>query len=160
MSKASASNTTLFTVGGNSEDIGHWKRTADDKILDDSVYYLRKSHIISPGDEFLDLNETQYAKAMYLTKLKRKKEGVPKYPNGQIVRNEIRDPKEPLLILYLLDPQEGETGVPEGTEPFVGYAISFPKSDFNAPVTYAIHEELIPQFDMVEEDIEDYGVED
>ena len=160
MSKSSTVNTTTISINDNSEEIGHWKRTADDKILDDSVYYLRKSHIISPGDEFLDLTKDQYAKAMDLTKSKRKKEGVPKYPNGQIVRNEIRDPKEPLLILYLLDPQEGATGMPIGTEPFVGYAISFPKSDFNAPVTYAIHEELIPQFDMVEEEIEDYGVED
>ena len=160
MSKASSSNSTSIIVGDNSENIGHWKRTAEKMILDDSVYYLRKSHIISPGDEFLDLTEVQYERAMSITRTMRKKEGEPKYPNGQIVRNEIRDPKEPLLLIYLLDPQESYTRMPVGTPPFVGYAISFPKSDFNAPVTYMINEELISQFDMVEEEIEDYGVED
>ena len=44
---------------------------------------------------------------MELTRKKewrRKKEGEPMYPNGEIVRNEIRDTKKPLLLIYLLDP--------------------------------------------------------
>ena len=47
--------------------------------------------------------------------------------------------------------------LPEGTNPFVGYAISFPKSNFNAPVSYAVNEELLDKFDVVEEEFENYG---
>ena len=96
---------------------------------------------------------------MELTNLHRKKEGDAMYPNGQIVRNELRDPRKPLLIVYLLDPEESleKYPLPKGTNPFVGYAISFPKSNFNAPVSYAVNEELLDRFDVVEEDFEDYG---
>ena len=45
----------------------------------------------------------------------------------------------------------------KGINPFVGYAISFPKSNYNAPVSYAVNEELLDRFDIVEEDFEDYG---
>ena len=81
------------------------------------------------------------------------------YPNGQLVRNQLRDPKKPLLIIYLLDPEESliKYPLPKGTDPFVGYAISFPKSNFNAPVSYAVNEELLDKFDTVEEESEDYG---
>jgi len=97
---------------------------------------------------------------MNLTNLHRKKAGEAMYPNGQIVRNELRDPKKPLLIIYLLDPEESidpKNSLPKGINPFVGYAISFPKSNFNAPVSYAVNEELLDRFDIVEEDFEDYG---
>jgi hypothetical protein len=81
------------------------------------------------------------------------------YPNGRIARNELRDPKKPLLIIYLLDPDESlkKYTLPKGTKPFVGYAISFPKSNFNTPVSYAVNEELLDRFDTVEDDFEEYG---
>lgn len=28
------------------------------------------------------------------------------YPNGEIIRNDIRDVRKPLLIIYLLDPKK------------------------------------------------------
>lgn len=159
MSKPNAKNNSHFVVSSNTVSIGQWKRTEDDKNSSEQLYYLRKSHIISPSDEFIDFTDAEKSRAMELTNLHRKKEGEAMYPNGQIVRNELRDPRKPLLIIYLLDPEESleQYRLPKGTNPFVGYAISFPKSNFNAPVSYAVNEELLDRFDVVEEDFEDYG---
>ncbi len=163
MSKPNAKNNSHFVISGNTVSIGQWKRTEDDKNSNEHIYYLRKSHIISPSDEFIDFTDEEYEKAMALTNQHRKKDGEAMYPNGQIVRNELRDTRKPLLLIYLLDPEESidpKNPMPEGTNPFVGYAISFPKSNFNAPVSYAVNEELLDRFDIVEEDFEDYGDED
>lgn len=157
MSKAKATTFSEFEISGSITEIGHWARTQDDKNSDDKIYYLRKSHIISPKDEFIDLSPEEYARAMELTRKQRALhniEGEPAYPNGEIVRKEIRDPSNPLLLIYLLDPKESKTGMPENTKPFVGYAISFPKSNFNSFVSYAINEELIDRFNV--QDDEDY----
>lgn len=161
MSKNRAVSFTDFQIAGGSYEIGQWKRTQDATKSNDNVYSLIKSHIISPKDEFIDLNEVESARAMELTRQHRasqNKEGEPACPNGQIVRNEIRSTKTPLLLIYLLDPYESETGMPEGTNPFVGYAISFPKSDFDAFVSYAVNEELLDRFEVEDnfEDDEDY----
>lgn len=159
MTKPNAKNNSHFVVSSNTVSIGQWKRTEDDKNSSEQLYYLRKSHIISPSDEFIDFTDSEKSRAMELTNLHRKKEGEAMYPNGQIVRNELRDPRKPLLIIYLLDPEESleKNPLPKGANPFVGYAISFPKSNFNAPVSYAVNEELLGRFDVVEEDFEDYG---
>lgn len=159
MTKPNAKNNSHFIVSGNTVSIGQWKRTEDEKNSSEQLYYLRKSHIISPSDEFIDFTDEEISRAMELTNLHRKKEGDAMYPNGQIVRNELRDPSKPLLIIYLLDPVESleKYPLPKGTNPFVGYAISFPKSNFNSPVSYAVNEELLDRFDVVEEDFEDYG---
>jgi hypothetical protein len=160
MSKPNVKNNSHFVVSGNTVSIGQWKRTEDDKNSSEQLYYLRKSHIISPSDEFIDFTDEEYERAMILTNKQRKKDGQAMYPNGQIVRNELRNPRNPLLLVYLLDPEESidpKNPMPKGTNPFVGYAISFPKSNFNAPVSYAVNEELLDRFDIVEEDFEDYG---
>lgn len=160
MTKPNAKNNSNFKVNGNEVQIGQWKRTEDDKNSNEHIYYLRKSHIISPSDEFIDLSEQEYIKSMELTNSQRNKKGSANYPNGQIVRNKLRDPKKPLLLIYLLDPEESidpKNPLPKGTHPFVGYAISFPKSNFNAPVSYAVNEELLENFDIVEEEFEEYG---
>ena len=160
MSKPNAKNNSDFEVNGNGVQIGQWKRTEDDKNSSEHIYYLRKSHIISPSDEFIDFTDEEYERALVLTNQNRKKPGQAMYPNGQLVRNQLRDPKKPLLIIYLLDPEESidpKNPLPKGTNPFVGYAISFPKSNFNAPISYAVNEELLDKFDTVEEESEDYG---
>ena len=160
MSKPNAKNNSQFQINGESISIGQWKRTEDDKNSNEHIYYLRKSHIISPSDEFIDFTDEEKSRAMELTNLHRKKEGEAMYPNGQVVRNELRDPKKPLLLIYLLDPEESidiKNPLPKGTNSFVGYAISFPKSNFNALVSYAVNEELIDSFDVLEEDFEDCG---
>jgi hypothetical protein len=84
------------------------------------------------------------------------KQGTPSYPSGEIIRNEIRNPQTALLLVYFLDPEGA--GLDDRTEPIVGYAISFPSSTFNAAVRYAIHEQLLPMFnleDNIEEQVDD-----
>lgn len=159
MNKPKPKNDSVFDISGKNIKIGQWRRTEDEKNSNDHIYYLRKSHIISPSDEFIDFTDEEYEKALNLTNQHRKKPGKARYPNGQLVRNQLRDPKKPLLIIYLLDPEESLTWypLPKGTNPFVGYAISFPKSNYSAPVSYAVNEELLDKFDIVEEDFEDYG---
>ncbi len=163
MTKPNPKNCSTIEIYDSEVQIGQWKRTEDDKNSNEQIYYLRKSHIISPSDEFIDFTDEEYESAMNLTNFHRKKVGEAMYPNGQIVRNELRDQKKPLLIIYLLDPEESidpKNLLPKGINPFVGYAISFPKSNYNAPVSYAVNEELLDRFDIVEEDFEDYGDED
>jgi hypothetical protein len=161
MSKPNAINSSLFQVSNKEVKIGQWLRSDDDdsQRSSEEIYILRKSHIISPWDEFIDFNDEEKQIALNLTNKHRKKEGSADYPKGQLVRNKIRDPKKPLLLIYLLDPEESlnKYPLPKGTNPFVGYAISFPRSNFNAPVSYAINEELLDRFDLIEEDFEDYG---
>lgn len=160
MTKSSAKNNSLYLINDEEVQIGQWKRTEDINNSDKQVYYLKKSHIISPWDEFIDLTDEEKQEALNLTNKLRKKLGPANFPSGHIVRNEMRSPQKPLLLIYLLDPEEslGESSsLPKGTNPFVGYAISFPKSEYNVPVSYAINEELLDRFDIVEDDFEDYG---
>ncbi|MCB9508751.1 MAG: Z1 domain-containing protein [Deferribacteres bacterium] len=158
MSKPKAKNSSNFILGGKSYKIGQWKRTDDETRSDEHLYLIKKSHIISPDDEFIDLTKDEYKYAMELTNEEREKEGHANYPNGQIVRNKIRDPQRPLLLIYLIDPKESLNKFPLSSmaKPFIGYAISFPKSDFNAPVSYAVNEELLPIFDTVDDEFEGY----
>ncbi|HAE87148.1 TPA: endonuclease [Candidatus Marinimicrobia bacterium] len=160
MSKRNASCTTEFQVDNEQVQIGCFLRRQDENNSDESVYYLRKSHIISPKDEFIDLTTEQYERAMELTRelrARQNKEGEPAYPNGEIVRNEIRNPQNPLLLIYLLDPVGAK--LPTGSDPFMGYAISFPRSNHNAYVAYAVNEQLLDRFD-VDNDMDDFEDEE
>lgn len=160
MSKRKASNTREFLINNEQVSIGCFLRTEDENNSDENVYYLLKSHIISPKDEFIDLSESEYDKAMELTRelrVRQNREGGLAYPNGEIVRNQIRNPENPLLLIYLLDPI-GAKMSPD-TNPFVGYAISFPKSNYNASVAYAINEQLLDRFN-VEDELESFDDEE
>ncbi|MBC7389092.1 MAG: Z1 domain-containing protein [Opitutaceae bacterium] len=139
-------------------DIGCFLRNQDDKNSNTTTYYLRKSHIISPNDEFIDLSEDEYktAKARTTSFWKTKdKKGEPSYPNGEIVRNEFRNPQMPLLIIYLLNPEGAKLS--KGENPIMGYAISFPSSKKNTTVSYSVHEQLMATFNL-EEPSEDYEI--
>lgn len=132
------------------------ERTQDDKYIDSDIYYIRKSHIISPDDEFIDLSPEEKAKALEATKeiwAKKDKKGEPTRINGDWVRNKIRKPNRVLLLIYILDPEKA--GLSDNTEPVVGFAISFPGTDRNDAVAYAVHSQLLENFiddDMLDED--------
>ena len=160
MSKRNATNFFEFTIDGFAEKIGAFIRKEDENESSNEIYFLRKSHIISPRDEFIDLSENEYEDALQLTRELRTRQGKdvePAYPNGQIVRNEIRSPQNPLLLIYLLDTDLSLESYPlqAETNPFVGYAISFPKSNYNAFVSYAINEQLLDRFN-IEDNSEDF----
>jgi hypothetical protein len=156
MSKRNTAKPYSWNKNGFELNVGLYLRTQDENNSNSDLYYLRKSHLISPKDQFIDLTSTEYQLAMERTGeawLSRNKEGVPVYPDGDIVRNEFRkDPQRPLILLYFLDPAGARQ--PVQSDPIVGYAISFPGSRFNAPVSYAVHEQLLPFFDQ-EDDLDE-----
>ena len=154
MTKSVTSERHSINANGNIFDIGYWKRTNADERVDSSTYFIRKNHIISPKDEFIDLSPDEYERALARTiafHQANNKEYKNDFPKGEIVRNEFRDPKKPLLLLYFLDPEGAH--LPKGSNPIVGFAISFPRSRFNASVRYAIHQQLLPLFN-IDDDIE------
>lgn len=164
MSKGNADFNYQIPLSDGHKQIGCWIRTQDENNSSDEIYYLKKSHIISPRDEFIDLSSEEYDKAMRLTKehwIKKKKQGEPAYANGQIVRNEIRNPNNPLILIYLLDPKGAyrEEAAYNPTVPIVGFAISFPKSNYNAFVAYRVKDELLNRFDF-DYETESYDDED
>ena len=137
-----------YSLVGN--DIGLIKRTQDGKSNDD-IYYIKKSHIISPQDEFIDLSAEEYQQALTRTEalwISSGKEGSPAYPGGEVVRNTIRKPNRPLLLIYCLDPDGAELNT---TIPIIGYAISFPANDRDDAVSFAVHEQLLNQFNQQDE---------
>ncbi len=160
MAKRNAAHSIEFDVNTTPVDIGSFVRKEDPNNSDQKVYYLRKSHIISPKDEFIDLTSEEYDRAKELTKAQRvrqNKDGDPAYPNGEIVRNQIRHPQNALLLIYLLDTELSlaHYPLPVGTDPFVGYAISFPRSNFSSFVSYAVNEQLLDRFDT-EDNMDDF----
>jgi len=150
----------------DSKKVWLFERTFDDKNSNEDIYYIRKSHIISPNHEFIDLTDDEYELAKMKT-FERNKEHeeypgqakMPDYPNGNLVRNdlEIINARYPLLLLYLLNPEKA--GLPESENPVAGFAVRFPGSSKNRTITYAVHEELLDKFE-VNQDPEDYDNED
>lgn len=141
-------------------DIGYYTRNQDGASSNDTIYYLKKSHIISPNHEFLDLSPEELELAKERTRVlwrEKERKGEPNYPNGEIVRNEIRSPQSPLLLVYFLNPEGAELAT--DSNPIIGFAISFPGSENTTPVSYAVHEELLPIFN-VDDEIEDVDEED
>ena len=132
-------------------NIGLIRRTQDGDKSNADLYYIRKSHIISPGDEFIDLTTSEISQALSRTQqlwADSGKEGSPSYPSGEVVRNTIRKPNRPLLLIYHLD--SSGSGLDTDT-PIIGYAISFPANDRDDAVSFAVHEQLLNQFNQQDE---------
>lgn len=165
ISNSQTKDTCTYKIDNSEVQVGLIVRNADsscsnetsDKRKTQKIYYLKKSHIISPNHEYIDLDKDLVAKRLEVEKAKGKK---PTYLSGEIVRNELRSSQNPLLMLFSLATKDD--GMPvEGLEdmqdldcPIVGFAISFPKSmqdDKNINVAYAIQEQLLPYFQNDEE---------
>lgn len=154
MSKTETSERYMIEKNGEILDIGCWYRKNADESEDAATFFIRNNHIISPKDEFIDLSPGQYQAALQRTieyHQKNNREYKLDYPKGEIVRNEFRDPCNPLLLIYFLDPSGA--GLPQSGDPIVGFAISFPGSRYNSSVRYAVHRQLLPLFN-IDDDIE------
>jgi hypothetical protein len=112
-------------IGGY--DIGLLRRT-DNTPTDNKLYMLKKSNILSPEDEQIDLSEQQKKMALEEnirawekgnTRLKKK----PEKPSGPFIRK-ARSPEKGLLLIYPLS-----NPTPTETTPIIGFAISFPESN-------------------------------
>ncbi|MCY7357352.1 MAG: hypothetical protein LH609_07735, partial [Rudanella sp.] len=123
------------------------KRTADQ---------IQGEHLKNPIPELAGLdNDAQKATLMQLAEARiAAGQGViPDYPNGELVRNNIRSKQKPLLLLYNLDPEKAK--LPADGPPIAGFAISFPASAFDEAISFAVHEQLVSflnQQDTVDND--------
>lgn len=138
-------------------------RTRADDVLDDDTYYIRKNHIIgSRLDEFIDLDKETLDKALARTR-ELDETWEKAYPRPAVVRQEFRNAKSPLLIIYPLNPecsnlkrsaklQDGDAiSYTQADNPFIGWAIEFPPTETNESVKYAVNS----QYEQSEEDFDE-----
>ena len=100
-------------------------------------YRLSKSRLLSPTDEWLDLSEATRQEILDLTRIQREEAGKPpgagNTPNGKILRSK-RSPKNGLLLLYPLEPEVINSGIP-----VIGFVMSFPHSNTAQMVEYKVN---------------------
>ena len=121
-----------------------------------NTYYIRKNHIVgNQTDEFIDLDDDLLDAALERT-LQRKaelnKSWDKDYPAPEIVRQEFRQRINPLLLIYPLNPvcanvlnkqceiQSDTISYSKTDEPFIGFVVSFPSSNTNIAVSYAVNQ--------------------
>ena len=119
--------------------IGLTKRNYEENTcpIEDNLFLVNNSQVISPRHEFVDI------------------EFLPEKPTGRQIRN-IRDPRNGLLMIYLLDSQYIKL---DHNIPLVAFAFSFPESPSDIKVRYAAHNQLIDYLDWEEID-EDYNYDE
>jgi hypothetical protein len=147
---------------GNGIEIGCWNRKPSDDT-DSSTFFIRKNHIVgNQKDEFVDLDKNILEQALMRTKefaAENNKEWKKDYPSPKIVREEFREKTKPLLMIYPLNSKYANESDDSG-KPFIGFAISFPRTDSGVAVSYAVNQ--IGDFAETEEYFEnendnDYG---
>ncbi len=127
----------------NGITVGCTKRTRANDV-NDSSYCIRNGHIIGRWDELIDMDDNTLS--MALARSKEIKEEIGEewtevYPMTNLVREEYRNVKNPVLLIYTLDPYyanvfDSNGEIKKGTlvhqhsdEPFIGFAISFPHTN-------------------------------
>lgn len=138
-----STNAETYWNYSNGITVGCTKRTRAEDVSDKS-YCIRNGHIIGRWDELIDIDEQTLASALARTKELKNEAGLEwdeEMPSTTLVREEYRNVKNPLLLLYTLDPYYANVydidgSIKEGTivhkhtdEPFIGFAISFPHTD-------------------------------
>ena len=122
-------------------DVGLVKRAPFPEEQRHDRYTIRR--LVSPADEQIDLTDAERESAFALAienwqndKRPLKSNEPPTMPGGKEIR-QSRPKKRGMLLIYPLDPQHA--GLPKGTPPVIGMAISFPKSDTATEVTYTVN---------------------
>ncbi len=122
-------------------DVGLVRRAPFPEEQRNDRYTIRR--LVSPTDEQIDLSDEEMAFAValavanwHIDKRPSKAKEPPTAPGGKDIR-QSRPKKRGMLLIYPLDPQHA--GLPEGSPPVIGLAISFPKSDTATEVTYTVN---------------------
>lgn len=152
-------NGTQFLVNSDIA-INLIQRTPSKESTSD-LYYINKSHIISPDDEFIDLSDSEIALAEEASQrlwAVKGRSGVTKRINGEWVRNNVRKPKKVLLLIYFLSPESVENA--DQNIPIVGFAISFPGTDRDDAESFMVHSQLLEQFNIDDDTENDNNDED
>jgi hypothetical protein len=116
--------------------------------------------LLSPRDEAIDLDEAAWMAALEATRQawhldpgRLRSLSEPDAPNGPAVRR-IRGfgaegvaahPERGLLLMYALDPQKADLGLPDDTPPVVAIGVSFPGSNKGLKVEYKVNNVLWAQ---------------
>ncbi len=110
--------------------------------------------LLSPRDESIDVSDEVWLAALDMTREMRAREsaGNPDAPvadsPGGVALRRVRglgaagvagEPQRGLLLLYLIDPQKSEYGLPASAPPLVGFGISFPGSNAGRKVEYKVN---------------------
>ncbi|MFB8793275.1 MAG: Z1 domain-containing protein [Microcoleus sp.] len=121
-------------IAGNEVGLTLRKDASPESSLE---YRLIKSRLLSPTDEWIDLSEETRNEILEITGRRRAETGKPpsssNTPDGKILRSK-RSPKNGLLLLYPLDPQEINSEIP-----VMGFVISFPDSKTAQMVEYKVN---------------------
>ena len=152
LSKDDLSSNHTFSNGMR---VGCWTRNRSKDTNDLNTYFIRKNHIVgNQKEEFIDLDKQTIEQALQVTierKREKEEEWTHDYPSPELVRKEFRSKTNPLLLIYPLNPEGANVldnnGNPiQGTEkytsqdePFIGFAISFPRTDTGEAVSYQVN---------------------
>ncbi len=130
------------------------------KTVDASRYSIGR--LLSPRDESIDLDVAAWAAALDIARqswkadparLKDSKE--PELPSGPAIRkvkglgtqNVPARPDRGLLLLYALDPDKADAGLPEHAPTVIAFGISFPDSSTGVKVEYKVNTVLIREWE-------------
>ncbi len=139
----------------NGMKVGCWTRNRSKDTNDLNTYFIRKNHIVgNQKEEFIDIDEETIERALQVTierKREKEEEWTHDYPSPELVRKEFRSKTNPLLLIYPLNPEganvkDNNGNIIYGTEvytaqdePFIGFAISFPRTDTGEAVSYQVN---------------------
>ncbi len=124
-------------------------------------YVINKAQLISPVDEFIDLNNEQHDKALEETKqdwTKKERKTDPDKPSTFRIKYN-RPSSQGLLLIYPLNPVVEEGKDPKtyrtiSPVPIMGLAISFPNIEGDQKVTYYVNQQFVQEYDYNEDEPE------
>lgn len=137
---SSSTANTKLPIGGH--QTGLIER--QDVQKDSDLYWLQKANIISPEDQYIDLDSTQRDAALAATvdawvNGETRHKVQPTSPSGPFIRR-ARSPERGLLLIYPLDSSNVLLDGERFTEmPIIGMAMSFPASRNRTTVEYQVN---------------------
>ncbi|HEX3965266.1 MAG TPA: Z1 domain-containing protein [Trebonia sp.] len=118
--------------------------------------------LVSPAHEALGLPREDVKAAFQETEedfRQRGREAGPKRASGETLRKH-RDQAEGLLLVYPIDPATSKVDVETPDVPFVGYAVSFPRSKTAKKVRYRVNQVFLKELARAVEDSDEDAEED
>jgi hypothetical protein len=120
-----------------------------DDIPNQPFYRIRR--LLSPQDEFVDIDQEIWTKSMDLTRIvwekdtrKNKRPTVPELPAGWAIRT-FRPSTNGLLLIYPLEPDENKCISGKDGPPIIGIGISFPGNKNDQKISYVVNRIFVDQ---------------
>jgi hypothetical protein len=159
VSKRGGSETSVGGLAVGLTERGRLKGL-EEKTYSEGTYSIRR--ILNPPDEWLDFARSEVEELIRESvdewSKGDRKANEPTRPSGKVIRKR-RAPERGLLIIYPLEPvsaddiEEAATrGVTIGTDPIVGFAVSFPTSERAEKVEYTANLRFLAEMFSSDED--------